>query len=58
MESIGVTTLMKPRIIWYTEAGTMVRPMNMSVDAAKSNEAGIAMRSGLGFIFSLFCFAR
>ena len=52
MDRMGVTTLMAPRIIWYTEAGTIVRAMNMRVLPAKSQEAGIAMRRGLGFILS------
>ena len=57
IERMGVTTLMNPRIIWYTEAGTIVRAMNMRVEPAKSHEAGIARRKGLGFIFSIFCSA-
>lgn len=48
----GQTTLRKPLIIWYTEAGTMVRAMNIRVLAQKSIEAGIAKIKGLGFILS------
>ena len=35
----------------------MVRATNMSVDAVKSKEAGIARISGFGFILSCFAFA-
>ena len=50
----GVTTLMKPRIIWYTEAGVIVSAMNISVLAVKSKAAGMAKLSGLQFIFNCF----
>ena len=47
-------TVTKPRIIWYTDAGVMVSAMNMRDDAVKSKAAGMASKSGLGFILSCF----
>lgn len=48
-----ITTIM-PRIIWYTEGGTMVRAMNIRVDAQKSQDAGSASQSGLIFVSFFF----
>jgi hypothetical protein len=54
MDIKAVITVTKPRIIWYTDAGVMVKAINISEEAVKSNAAGMASRRGLGFIFNYF----
>lgn len=46
MERKAVITTIIPRIIWYTEGGTIVSAINIKVDAQKSHEAGIANQAG------------
>lgn len=47
MDSIAVMNTIIPLIIWYTEAATIVRAMNIRVDAQMSQHAGMANSKGL-----------
>ena len=48
----AVMTTMIPRIIWYTEAAHCVKATNMRVEPQMSQQAGMARRTGLIFVFN------